>query len=194
MNIKQAEEFGYRMGKLAQEQYKAPEPKLPNVGSNSILYTPQVEQFPSSYYARNPGPPREQHSAPAYSGEPRTHMNYAPTPQPWQPPKLGPYDPPNVREYQARDSRGQQQEDNYNFANPFGHRVPDPEGFRNFAGQFFGDSPKGTINLYPELRSRGWPTPPSQARPKPPFSDRSQYRHLSRPPFTMPSTPTSDLQ
>jgi len=175
----------------APAQRKAPEqvykPKLPNSGSNSILYTPGMEQFP---VPADYGPPRERHSAPSDSGALRTPLNYAPTPKPWQPPKPGPYD-----EQQAQASRSKQLEDNINFSDPLGYRVPDPVGFKGHVQQFLGTGdPKGKINLHPGLESKGWPIPPSQARPELPFGDRYQYKHLARPPFTMPTTPTSDLQ
>jgi hypothetical protein len=181
----------------APPRYKAPEqvyrPKLTNSGSNSMLYTPGMEQFPApSDY----GPPRARHSAPADSGEPRSQLNYAPTPKPWQPPKPGPYDPINAIEQQAQASRSKQLEDENNFANPLGWRIPDPVSFKDHVGQFLGmnGSPKGKVNLYSPLESKGRPIPPSQARPELPFGDSYQYKHLARPPFTMPTTPTSDLQ
>ena len=180
----------------APSRYKTPEqvykPKLTNSGSNSILYTPGMEQFPApSDY----GPPRARHSAPSDSGALRTPLNYAPTPKPWQPPKPGPYDPINAIEQQAQASRSKQLEDDINFSDPLGYRVPDPVGFKGHVQQFLGTGdPKGKINLHPGLESKGWPIPPSQARPEFPFGDRYQYKHLARPPFTMPATPTSDLQ
>jgi len=201
-NLQKAAEFGAMMGKRvffkksegplsAPSRYKTPEqvykPKLTNSGSNSILYTPGMEQFPApSDY----GPPRARHSAPSDSGALRTPLNYAPTPKPWQPPKPGPYE-----EQQAQASRSKQLEDNINFSDPLGYRVPDPVGFKGHVQQFLGTGdPKGKINLHPGLESKGWPIPPSQARPELPFGDRYQYKHLARPPFTMPTTPTSDLQ
>jgi hypothetical protein len=181
----------------APAQRKAPEqvykPKLPNSGSSSILYTPGMEQFPAP---ADYGPPRERHSAPtAPPGEPRNQLTYAPTPKPWQPPKPGPYDPVNAIEQQAQASRSKQLEDNINFSDPLGYRVPDPVGFKGHVQQFLGTGdPKGKINLHLGLESKGWPIPPSQARPELPFGDSYQYKHLARPPFTMPTTPTSDLQ
>ena len=188
--------------------FKSAEGKMPSSGSNSILYTPGVEQFPAHSEPdseKKPGSgheayaPKQTNTVSNHTPYASIHKNQGLTPKPWKEPThpiLGGLfnragQPPAV----VSASKSLDEDRNWVFTNPLGPRRDDPN--RRRVSPIL-ESDKGVVNLNEALLRQErdgstTPIPPSELTERGKLRLGS-YSSLLKPPFIMPASPTDGLQ
>ena len=188
--------------------FKSAEGKMPSSGSNSILYTPGVEQFPAHSEPdseKKPGSgheayvPKQTNTVSNHTPYAAIHKNQGLTPKPWKEPTHpilgGLFNRAGPSPAAVLESKNEEAGNNWDFANPFGHRKGSP-GLGIGVGNKFDDTGAVFVNgglLRQERDGSTTPIPPSELPEEARLRLGSDSR-LLKPPFIMPASPTDGLQ